>query len=48
MSKEDKVLVNVQKVSKSFRRGTEDVHVLDGLDLEVKQGEFLALMGPSG
>jgi putative ABC transport system ATP-binding protein len=48
MSKEDKVLVNVQKVSKSFRRGSEDVHVLDGLDLEVKQGEFLALMGPSG
>jgi putative ABC transport system ATP-binding protein len=48
MSKEDKILVAVKKVSKSFRRGTEDVQVLTALDLEVKQGEFLALMGPSG
>jgi len=48
MSKEDKILVAVKKVSKNFRRGTEDVQVLTALDLEVKQSEFLALMGPSG
>lgn len=41
-------LVNVKDVTKNFRRGSEDVHVLSGLNLEVKQGEFLALMGPSG
>ncbi|MDQ3622367.1 MAG: ABC transporter ATP-binding protein [Verrucomicrobiota bacterium] len=43
-----KALVRVQGVTKSFRRGSEEIHVLSGLDLEVKQGEFLALMGPSG
>ncbi len=42
------VLVSVQQVEKYYRRGTEAVHVLEGIDLEVRQGEFLALMGPSG
>lgn len=42
------VLVRVDKLSKSFRRGSEEIHVLDGLDLDVARGEFLALMGPSG
>ena len=41
-------LVRIQQVSKNFRRGSEDIHVLDRLDLDVQEGEFLALMGPSG
>jgi putative ABC transport system ATP-binding protein len=41
-------LVRVTEVSKNFRRGSEEIHVLSNLDLEVKRGEFLALMGPSG
>ena len=41
-------LVQVQNVTKTFHRGSEDVPVLSGLDLMVAQGEFLALMGPSG
>jgi putative ABC transport system ATP-binding protein len=41
-------LVRVTDVSKNFRRGSEEIHVLSSLDLEVKRGEFLALMGPSG
>ena len=41
-------LVQVQNVTKTFHRGSEDVPVLSGLDLTVNQGEFLALMGPSG
>jgi putative ABC transport system ATP-binding protein len=41
-------LVRVQGVTKTFRRGSEEIHVLDGLDLAVQPGEFLALMGPSG
>jgi len=48
MSTESPALVRVQNVTKTFRRGSEDIHVLTNLDLEVKQGEFLALMGPSG
>ncbi|MFW6065390.1 MAG: ABC transporter ATP-binding protein, partial [Planctomycetota bacterium] len=35
-------------VHKSFGKGRSRVHVLRGLDLRVKRGEFLAVMGPSG
>ncbi len=41
-------LVQVKDVTKTFRRGSEDTHVLSNLNLEIKSGEFLALMGPSG
>jgi len=41
-------LVRVMNVDKVFTRGSEQVHVLGGLDLEIPEGEFLALMGPSG
>jgi putative ABC transport system ATP-binding protein len=40
--------VSLQKVVKTYRRGKEDVEVLSGLDLDVPEGEFLAIMGPSG
>jgi len=41
-------LVQVDQITKTFHRGSEEITVLSGLDLEVKAGEFLALMGPSG
>lgn len=41
-------LVQVAGVEKVFRRGSEDIHVLRDLNLQVPAGEFLALMGPSG
>ncbi|MCB1054863.1 MAG: ABC transporter ATP-binding protein [Acidobacteria bacterium] len=41
-------LVRVSNAHKIFHRGSERIDVLDGLDLEVARGEFLALMGPSG
>src|SRR5438309_2716091 len=41
-------LVNVDGVEKMFHRGSEDIHVLSDLHLDVPKGEFLALMGPSG
>lgn len=41
-------LVRVRDVDKVFRRGSEEIHVLGGLNLEIPAGEFLALMGPSG
>jgi putative ABC transport system ATP-binding protein len=48
MSTRDGVLVHIENVDKTFRRGAEEIHVLSNLDLDVPQGEFLALMGPSG
>ena len=41
-------LVKRRNVEKLFRRGSEDIRVLSNLDLEINEGEFLALMGPSG
>jgi putative ABC transport system ATP-binding protein len=41
-------LVQVEGVGKVFHRGSEDIHVLTGLSLQVPASEFLALMGPSG
>jgi len=35
-------------VSKVFRRGGTEVHALDQLDIEVADGEFVAVLGPSG
>jgi putative ABC transport system ATP-binding protein len=35
-------------VAKSYRQGELDVPALRGVDLEVREGEFLALVGPSG
>jgi putative ABC transport system ATP-binding protein len=48
MNDTDGVLARMRGVTKAYRRGGEDLVVLDRLDLDVAAGEFLALMGPSG
>ncbi len=45
---EKKVLVRIRGLAKDYRRGVETVHVLQALDLDIREGDFLALMGPSG
>ena len=41
-------LIRVRDLDKTYRRGGEEIHVLQGLNLDVAQGEFVAFMGPSG
>src|SRR5476649_1052234 len=41
-------LIEIRDVSKIYERGRQKVEVLHHIDLDVAQGEFLALMGPSG
>ena len=41
-------LIRVRGLTKSYRRGGQDLPVLLGIDLDVVAGEFVALMGPSG
>jgi putative ABC transport system ATP-binding protein len=48
MSTTARPLVHIQNVSRNFKRGSEEIHVLSDLNLEVREAEFLALMGPSG
>ncbi|MCE7032045.1 ABC transporter ATP-binding protein [Lysobacter sp. GX 14042] len=41
-------LVTTRKLTKTYQRGPEKVQVLHGIDLEIPEGDFVALMGPSG
>ena len=41
-------IVELQGVEKTFTKGREKVEVLKAMDLEIAEGDFLALMGPSG
>ena len=41
-------MVDVQKVVKVYKRDTQELTVLDGIDVSIPEGEFVALMGPSG
>jgi putative ABC transport system ATP-binding protein len=41
-------IVRIRDLVKEYRRGSETVRVLDGLSLDIRQGDFVALMGPSG
>jgi putative ABC transport system ATP-binding protein len=44
----DRFIVVAEDIHKSYFRGAQKVPVLFGIDLRVREGEFLALMGPSG
>ncbi len=41
-------LIQVRGLDKKYSRGGEEIHVLQGLNLDVDQGDFVAFMGPSG
>jgi putative ABC transport system ATP-binding protein len=41
-------IVRIRDLVKVYRRGVEEVRVLDGLSLDIDTGDFVALMGPSG
>ena len=41
-------LITVRNLNKVYTRGGESIDVLQGLNLDVEQGEFVAFMGPSG
>ena len=41
-------IIRLESITKIYRLGTVDVTALDGVDLEVIKGDFIAIMGPSG
>jgi putative ABC transport system ATP-binding protein len=44
----EETVIQVRGLCKVYRVGDVDVHALRGVDLEVKRGEFVAIVGPSG
>ena len=41
-------MLKIDGLTKSFGSGSDKLHVLKGIDLELNRGELVALMGPSG
>jgi len=41
-------MIQIKELRKTYRVGTVDVQALRGVDLSVKKGEFLSIVGPSG
>ncbi len=41
-------LIEIRGVTKTYQRGGEKIEVLHGIDLDIPEGDFVALMGPSG
>jgi putative ABC transport system ATP-binding protein len=44
----DELIVRARNLSKIFPHGGEDVTALNDVDIDIRQGEFVSLMGPSG
>jgi putative ABC transport system ATP-binding protein len=41
-------VIEVRTIIRDFKLGQEVVHVLKGIDLDIKKGDYIAFMGPSG
>lgn len=43
-----KSMLLMQNITKTFKQGKQDIHALKNINLDVKQGEFISIIGPSG
>ncbi|MDH7446903.1 ABC transporter ATP-binding protein [Aquimarina sp. 2201CG14-23] len=41
-------VIEIRNIIRNFQLGQETVYVLKGIDLDIKRGDYLAIMGPSG
>src|SRR5712671_3167957 len=41
-------MIELEGIRKSYRQGGNEIRALDGIDLSIGRGEFVAIMGPSG
>ena len=44
----EQTIVRTKEVKKIFTMGSEEVHALRGINLEIRAGEYISIMGPSG
>ena len=45
---ENKAILQLRDIKRDFKLGTQTVHVLKGINLDIEKNQYLALMGPSG
>ena len=43
-----KTIIKTESLTKIYMRGSEKIHAVDSVNLQVEEGDFIALMGPSG
>ncbi|HPF97267.1 MAG: ABC transporter ATP-binding protein [Flavobacteriaceae bacterium] len=41
-------VIKIRNIVRDFKLGSETVHVLKGIDLDIERGDYIAIMGPSG
>ena len=41
-------MIELKDIEKVYKRGSEEVHALKGIDLNISKGEFVSIVGPSG
>lgn len=41
-------VIHIRNIIRDFKLGSETVHVLKGIDLDIERGDYIAIMGPSG
>jgi putative ABC transport system ATP-binding protein len=44
----NRIIIEMERITKTYEMGTQKVHALRGVNLGIKKGEFVAIMGPSG
>ena len=42
------IVIRTEALAKMYQMGAEEVHALNGIDVEIRKGEYVAIMGPSG
>ncbi|NLA15559.1 MAG: ABC transporter ATP-binding protein [Bacteroidales bacterium] len=45
---EKEILIKVEGIKKIYQMGTQEVRALNGVDIEIRKNEYVAIMGPSG
>ena len=48
MDKKDAIAIRLRDIKKIYKMGGQELAALNGINLDIKRGEFAALMGPSG
>jgi len=46
--KRDGIIIRTYELWKTYLMGNEEIHAVSGVDVEIRKGEYVAIMGPSG